>query len=183
VPFLPFYHQFPHTPSHLCSVFLPQGITEDDTFSFNEEFTSKFKRIKVPLISTREILSEEGGGGASASASSACASASSSSSSAAAAAAAAAATYDDDILTGGGPGNALPATVEEDRRHLVEASIVRVMKARKRLSHNDLVAEITRQLSNRFVPSPQVTISLTLHYTTLHYALAKVFFPSLNSCE
>ena len=50
----------------------------------------------------------------------------------------------------------VPSTVEEDRRHLVEASIVRVMKARKRLSHNDLVAEISRQLSYRFIPSPQV---------------------------
>ena len=51
----------------------------------------------------------------------------------------------------------VPSTVEEDRRHLVEASIVRVMKARKRLSHNDLVAEISRQLSYRFIPSPQVS--------------------------
>ena len=52
----------------------------------------------------------------------------------------------------------VPSTVEEDRRHLVEASIVRVMKARKRLSHNDLVAEISRQLSYRFIPSPQVCL-------------------------
>merc|ERR1711862_235104 len=48
----------------------------------------------------------------------------------------------------------VPAAVEEDRRHLLEASIVRVMKARKVLSHNDLVAEVTRQLSGRFMPSP-----------------------------
>jgi Cullin protein neddylation domain len=40
----------------------------------------------------------------------------------------------------------------------VEASIVRVMKARKRLSHNDLVAEISRQLSHKFIPSPQVRL-------------------------
>ena len=58
----------------------------------------------------------------------------------------------------------VPSTVEEDRRHLVEASIVRVMKARKRLSHNDLVAEISRQLAHRFIPSPQVTIFLPSHF-------------------
>ena len=28
-----------------------RGITDDDSFTFNDEFTSKFKRMKVPLIS------------------------------------------------------------------------------------------------------------------------------------
>ena len=37
-----------------------------------------------------------------------------------------------------------PAQVDEERRHLVEAAIVRIMKARKTMSHVDLVAEVTQ---------------------------------------
>ncbi len=43
--------------------------------------------------------------------------------------------------------------VEEDRRPQIEAAIVRLMKSRKILSHNDIVASVTQQLSNRFLPS------------------------------
>ena len=50
---------------------------------------------------------------------------------------------------------ALPLQLEEERRHLVEAATVRIMKARKQLHHNDLIAEVTKQLQVRFVPTPQ----------------------------
>ncbi|KAJ9474077.1 putative Cell division control protein 53 (putative) [Pseudozyma hubeiensis] len=42
--------------------------------------------------------------------------------------------------------------VEEERTFLVEACIVRIMKNRKQLSHNELVAETISQLTNRFQP-------------------------------
>lgn len=46
--------------------------------------------------------------------------------------------------------------VDEDRKHEIEAAIVRIMKARKRMQHNVLVAEVTEQLKSRFYPSPVV---------------------------
>ena len=91
----------------ICSI---QGIEDDDIITFNNEFSSKFKRIKVPLIKESSVEETE----------------------------------------------AVTSAVEEDRRHQIEAALVRIMKARRRLSHTDLVAEATRQLSVRFQPTPLV---------------------------
>ncbi len=38
--------------------------------------------------------------------------------------------------------HSVPAAIEEDRRHLCEATVVRIMKARKQAQHNDLIAEV-----------------------------------------
>lgn len=46
--------------------------------------------------------------------------------------------------------------VDEDRKYEIEAAIVRVMKARKRMPHSLLIAEVTEQLKSRFLPSPAI---------------------------
>jgi len=44
--------------------------------------------------------------------------------------------------------------LEQDRNQVIDASIVRLMKSRKRLDHNSIVAEVTQQLASRFNPAP-----------------------------
>ena len=46
--------------------------------------------------------------------------------------------------------------VDEDRKHEIEACIVRIMKSRKQLNHNQLVTEVVEQLNKRFQPSPAI---------------------------
>jgi len=50
----------------------------------------------------------------------------------------------------------LQEKVEDDRKHMIEATLVKVMKSRKRLSHNDLITEATKILSNKFIPDVTV---------------------------
>merc|ERR1719394_2435256 len=46
--------------------------------------------------------------------------------------------------------------VDEDRKHEIEACIVRIMKSRKQLNHVQLVTEVVEQLNKRFQPSPVI---------------------------
>jgi cullin 3 len=86
-----------------------KNIEDNDVITINEDFTSKFKRIKVPLISVKDTS-----------------------------------VVDLD--------NHIPSQLQEDRTHQLDATIVRILKTKKQISHNDLVAEVTRILSSKFVP-------------------------------
>lgn len=46
--------------------------------------------------------------------------------------------------------------MEDDRKHIIDATVVKVMKSRKKIDHVSLIAECTKILSTKFSPDPQV---------------------------
>lgn len=90
-----------------------RDILDDDTFSFNAQFTCNLARIKIQAVASKVENDSERKN-----------------------------TQD---------------KVDEERKHQIEAAIVRIMKDRKTMEHNLLIAEVTKQLSSRFMPSPLMT--------------------------
>jgi cullin 3 len=70
--------------------------------------------------------------------------------------------------------------VEEARKHMIDAAIVRIMKSRKTMAHNTLVAEVTHQLVGRFAPDlvmikRRVELLIDREYLTRDAADRKVY--------
>ncbi|XP_071692307.1 cullin-3A-like [Rutidosis leptorrhynchoides] len=91
---------------------MSKDIVEDDTFFFNDKFSSKFYKVKIgTVVAQKESEPEK---------------------------------------------QETRQRVEEDRKPQIEAAIVRIMKARRVLDHNNIVTEVTKQLQSRFLPNPVV---------------------------
>ncbi|KAH9609527.1 hypothetical protein KSS87_023476 [Heliosperma pusillum] len=89
---------------------MSKDIGENDSFLFNDKFSSKFYKVKIgTVVSQKESEPEK---------------------------------------------QETRQRVEEDRKPQIEAAVVRIMKSRKVLDHNNVIAEVTKQLQSRFLPNP-----------------------------
>ncbi|KAH9949907.1 Cullin-domain-containing protein [Amylocystis lapponica] len=87
-----------------------RDVNQDDSFSFNADFSAPLQKIKISTVASKVESTDER--------------------------------------------KETKDRIDEERRHQTEACIVRIMKDRKHMTHNDLINEVTRQLTARFLPNP-----------------------------
>lgn len=103
-------------------------LTESDTFTFNHKYKNQRVRIHIGVLDKSKEQKES--------------------------------EADHNNSSGhngkhGGKDAHIPQQVLEARKNRVEAAIVRIMKARKKLHHQQLIVEVVHQLQARFNPDPQ----------------------------
>ena len=124
-------------------------LEDSHHFAYNTAYTSKLYRNKPPLLSKQMLQGALGGGAGGAGGGAA-----GSGSGAAGSAGGGGADAELGGKRGDAEGDSLPPAVLEARKNRVEASVVRIMKARKSMEHNALLQEVAKQLSSRFAVEP-----------------------------